>query len=207
MKKSLSNISSIVRLEAQQTNSYSSSQPANLRSHENVNDELVCGELCVRRSSLLSIPSSLSDFDSQQETPISLPIRATSTALQSRRVQLILPHNVTSASPISPLPTSLFVNTTNPSSVTSHLEHELDESLMLPKSTVSPSRSVCGEEKCSQNSTECHVNSSSESYRSTCANLDNTINLHESFVSCSSIEEFLTEPFLSESQIDRLFND
>jgi len=215
MKKSVSHTESSVRLEIPHTNNLStSSQPVTSLLDVSRKNEFERDELCVRRSSLLSIPSSFSDTGTQQETPISMPIRATSTALQSRRIQSILPHNETIVAHISPLPPQMgpIVDPTDSFSVSTIVDG-LDDTILMYKSKTCPSSSESTidreDEKCSQISekSEFHLEySSTDSYRSTC---DTTINLHESLENdtCSPLEEFLTEPFWSESQVDRLLND
>jgi hypothetical protein len=210
-------MTSNTKLESLQVNKLSTSQPPSGLLDERGKNNEQCEELCVRRSSLLSVPSSFSGTSSQQETPINIPIRATSTALHSRRIQLILPHNVKSLAPISPLPLQIGPrdDTTGHSSVSSIVD-VLDETNFLHNIVTCASDASFSnhddEEGRSQNSTKSELrreNSSSDSYRSTCDNLDTTINLHESFLrdNCSPIEEFLTEPFWSESQVDRLLDD
>jgi hypothetical protein len=214
MKKSISNSTSNTKFESLQVNKVSSSQPPFGMSDKREKKNEKCEELCVRRSSLLSVPSSFSDTSSQQDTPIKIPIRATSTVLHSRRIQMILPDNV---APMSPLPLQIghIDDTTGHSSVSTIVD-VLDETVFLHDIVTCASDATFSnhdnEEEHSQNSTKSELrrdNSSSDSCRSTCDNLDTTINLHESFLcdNCSPIEEFLTEPFWSESQVDRLLDD
>ena len=225
MKKTTSDTHQLVgKFETKHEFIISSSLPLPNLPNKKSEDEWLHDEPRARRSSLLSIPSSFSFTSTQQETPIGIPIRATSTTFQTEQRRQLFSQNRLCETPL----VALLQTERNPLQKTvirvDGMEGDLNESSIELNDTtlLLHSDSQCDqhlninthiESSCSQNNTQNTTRRSSSNSDDFCLArfevLDKTINLHESLLheTCSQVEEeFLTEPFWSESQVERLKN-
>jgi hypothetical protein len=173
-------------------------------------------ESCVRRSSLLSIPSSFSFTDSPTETPIRVPIRATSTIVQTGQRRLLVSSNGTlCATPLVALFQPALRN--NEDDLGDDLNFSTivaNETTLLLHDTSQPARFSQLNAQLHTQSSQPIADTSDEISRAIYSDdislsrfevLDKTINLHETSFAVDD-EEFLTEPFWSESQVETLKN-
>ena len=204
--------------------SYSLSQPLPNAPNRRDKHNLPRDKSCTRRSSLLSIPSSFSFTSSQSETPIRVPVRATSTTYQTGQRRMLL--SQTGALTETPL-VALLQPVRNSVQLVgaygSGLSDDLNESTIGENASILLLHDASNLESISHFNTQisshpithtdvdtevdCSIHSDDSSL-SRFEVLDKTINLHESLAHDSYLveEEFLTEPFWSESQVESLKN-